>query len=307
MVSQLIDEGLPEEAILTVIDAPPETDRYGGVTHHVADFEVWDRIGHILLEESAHHFNILSVFQTIRRQPDENGGTTHAYSPAEEVTVSIESGSLSGQHHRPIIVVPHILITRPDHLHRPIDLLRNECRHACPVLREPPSAKATPEMVLMDDHLSEIEPEHFGHVTQCPFTILRWCPNLRMSRRDMRRAGLRLHGGMRKVWHLIVRMYESRSLIQCSFHITYTSTDRNIFGVETVPEGIPQRFRRQLSRLPKVPDDGQSQARPVSLPPRVRQNGNRCPLNRQHVTHAGHPHSLRSIEAHQPPPECRTS
>ena len=125
MVSQLIDEGLSKEAILTVIDAPPEPDRYGGVTHHVANFEVWDHVRHVLFEESIHHFNILTILQTIGRQADENGGTAHADLPTYQVSGSIEPGGLSGQYHGPVVVVLNILIARPDHLYRPVDLLRD--------------------------------------------------------------------------------------------------------------------------------------------------------------------------------------
>ena len=186
--------------------------------------------------------------------------------------VGVEAGGHPGARHRAVEAVARVLLARPDELHRLADLFRDQDRLPHEILEDAAPAEAAAQHHLVDHDLVG---RHAGCVRRDGkrgFAVLRGRPDLDPVGRHMRRAVLRLHGGMTEEGHLVVR-FDAFDRLTRGRGRRRRRCDRRARPRRSGPHAIPRelcRWKRGHSRQnPRSPAASPPPfSRATSCPPR---------------------------------------
>ena len=144
---QLVDEAFLEERILRMVDAAPDPDRHMRVAHGEIDPIVWHVVGHVL-EQALEKIPVDAELHDPGRDRRDDGLAGGTELPGDRRAVGVETAGHPGRGHRPVEIVPDVLLAGPYELHRLADLLRDQ--HGLPheVLKMPRRPKPQPSIIL---------------------------------------------------------------------------------------------------------------------------------------------------------------
>jgi hypothetical protein len=126
--------------------------------------------------------------------------------------------------HWPIATHAHVLLPRPDHLHRHIELLRNLHSFARHIRRTAPAEAAAEEAVVDVDVLRR----HAGDLRNSrnqAIRALRAEPQIDAIGAHLGGAIERLHARVRKIWDTIVGIHRAGGSVERSFRVTNLARD----------------------------------------------------------------------------------
>ena len=302
----LVDEALHVDGVLVGVDAAPEAHRHMRVAHRVVDQQVGDRgVAELLLGPALERRAIDAVLHALRREVGQDRLPRQPRMQRHHVAVAIQPRAQPALRDRPVEVVRHILLARPDQLHRtPGNLFRDQHGLARVVLLAAP-AETTAEMQLVHLHIGQLHAGRLGRRGKRGVAILRRHPDLHLAVGELRRAVHRLHRGVGEERRGIVRLHHLRRAGECCLHIAVLLAERRLLRVEA---GLQQG--RDLRAVhggagALVPHDRQRGERGLRLVPLVGHHRDRVVVHRDDLPHARHRFDLVGIEGFQRAAEHR--
>jgi hypothetical protein len=222
--------------------------------------------------------------------------------------IGIPSASRPGGHpgarHRAVEAVARVLLAGPDELHRLADLFRDQDRLPHEILEDAAPAEAAAQHHLVDHDLVG---RHAGCVRsdgKRGFAVLRGRPDLDPVRRHMRRAVLRLHGGMTEEGHLVVRFDALDRLTEGAVDVAVVATDASVPGAQARMQFLANCVAGNAGVVRKIPGHRQHLCRLFRAPPAVRHDRHRV-REFHHAADAFHAGKLGLVDRPQRPLEHR--
>ncbi len=167
-----------------------------------------------------------------RRDRRDDGLAGGPYLPGDRHAVGVEAGGHPGGCHRAVEVVAHVLLARPNELHRLADLLRDQHRLPHEVLKDPAPAEAAAEHHLVNHDFARGYASGIGCDCERRLAILGGRPDLDQVGGHVRRAVLRLHGGVSEEGHLVVCFDSLDRLAERSIDIAVAAADARVGGAQ---------------------------------------------------------------------------
>ncbi len=155
---ELVDERLGEKCVQRVIDTAPESPGHMCFALGEHDALVVDCIGDMRRFLGVVLVDVMVV-------------------PRVRITVRIESTAETADARLAVIIVPRILLARPDQLYRVWHLTR-QARSLDRVIREQATAETTAEVLVVQSHVPDVHFEHIGDLFRVTQRILRPGPQL---------------------------------------------------------------------------------------------------------------------------------
>ena len=209
------------------------------------------------------------------------------YPPRDRHTFGIKPGGEPCHAAGPVEIMADILLARPHHLDRRIDFFGDQHRLTDILLYRCAPAEAAAQHHAVDHNLIVRHAGSDGGGHKRGRGALRRRPNLDPLGRDMRRTGLRLHGGVGQVRDGVFRLDAARGACECAGDIAVRSADLGIIRVERGAHAFKDLGRGKTRIAAIVPDDRQRLQRTLRAPPGIGHNRNRIG-HAHHATHAFH-------------------
>src|SRR5882672_7687074 len=304
-VRELVHEALDEQRVLVDVDAAPETRRHVGVAHRVVDQQVRHGVAERVLARLEHALEAQGVAPLLRLHDfgtnrSEDRLAREAHVQPSEVAARVQAAGEPALHHWVVLAVRHVLLARPEHLHRGSGhLLGDEHRLPDVVVRvgaTPSEAAAQHDVVHVD--LVGREARGLEDLREGAFAVLRRAPHLAALRRPAHGRVHRLHAGVVLVWEVVRRLDFLRRAGERGLHVAARLVaDEGLLRVQSRLEDLRDARARHLGVLALVPDDRQLLERGLGVPPGVGDHRDAGVADLHHFLHAGHAAHLGGVEA----------
>ena len=274
-VRDLVDEALEVDRVLVQVDAAPEARRHVRIAHRVVDQQVRDRIADRRFRsrrvEALEDHGILAVLDVLRKDRGDDRLPRDPHVQRGHVALRVDAGRQLALRDRVVAAVRHVLLARPDELHRRArHLLRDQHRLAHPVVHRAAPAEAAAEERLVDVALLDRQPGRLGGGRERGFAVLRRRPDFAALGRPARRRVHRLH---RRVVLVRVRIHGLDPLRrggERGARVARLVADDGVLRVETGLQHVGERRARGLSRWARSPSRSAARRRRASRATRCR-------------------------------------
>ena len=252
------------------------------------------------LEDALERERIASfvLFNDLRPHAGEDRLPREPHVQTGEVVVLVERAHQLALHDRVIPALDHVLLTRPEQLHRCArHLLGDVDRLMHVVLERAAPAEAAAEVDLVHFAFVGRQTGCGQHRRERRFAVLRRDPDLALVGRAARGGIHRLQCGVVQIRVGVDGLDPFRRAGDGRLGIAVLVADKGLFGVEPGLENLGDRGARDLGIRAFVPDDRQRIERGLGLPPCLRHDGHAGVANLHHLFDAGHALDLGGIEA----------
>ena len=199
---QLVHEALDEDRVLVDVDAAPEARRHVRVAHRVVDQQVRHGVAERVLAGVGHALEgervaALLLLDDRRTHRGEDRLARQAHVQPGQVVVRVEAADQLALHDRVVAALHHVLLARPEQLHRRAGhLLGDQHRLRHVVLERAAPAEAAAEVDLVDLALVGRQAGGREQRRERRLAVLRRHPDLALVGRVARRGVHRLHAGV---------------------------------------------------------------------------------------------------------------
>src|SRR5712692_1673085 len=301
---QLVHEAFHEDRVLVDVDAAPEAGRHVRVAHRVVDQQVRHGVAERVLAGLGYPLERERVAPLLRLHDlganrGEDRLARQAHMQPAQVAARVQAAHELALHDRVIAAVRHVLLARPDHLHRRAGhLLGDEdgLRHVIVRIAAAPAETAAQHNVV-DVDLVRGQTRGRLEGRERRFTVLRRTPYLAPVRRVPSGGVHRLHAGVVLERIGVDRLDPLRRAGQRALGVAVLVADEGLLRVQSSLEHLRDGRAGHLGVLALVPDDRQRIERGLRAPPGVRHHGYRRVADLHHLLHAAHALDLGGIEA----------
>ena len=290
---QLIHEAFQIEGVLVEVHTAPETRRHMRVAHGMVDQQIREAIADIGLApgivQPLEDHRVTPVTDILREEAGQDGLAGNPHMQPGDIALRIQPRRQLGHGDGVVAALHHILLTRPEQLHRRAGHLLGDIDDLTdPVMHRTTPAKAAAQMQLMHLAARRRQAGGLGCGGMRGLAILGRGPNFAALGRPNCGGVHHLHAGMVLVRIAINGLNLARRGGDGGGSVAIAVAHRRLRRIQPRAHHLGKGGRGGIGMLAQIPGDIDLLERGLGPPPGIGHHGHGIVAHAQHTLHPGH-------------------